>query len=474
MHRASCACLTYMLHPRHPPDVHAAELLLVGRLANEALRLALHRERHARLTQHTQQRAAQPALDRRKRVLGRGVLHLCRIQAARLGLCPVDERIVQKCFGTRHEHVLVLPQDLQRDLSALAEHALHTGHAKRVHDVLRQTERHHLRHLQHQTLVEKAAKVDVHGVATCGVDQHILSVAVAQAQHVSHHTPHRVGACEVEARLQPRGRPRELCQEPSVHARRQLHQHSVQQLRAAVAFRPGVIQLLGAHGEFAALVEALCNVNFLTRRLERVQVVDPLQDAAVLRQRQHRVRPHAEVAPAARGVLVEQAVEHGCKVHEPVVLSQVVFRLGQERVELAVRATEGDLLGLLEARHHQDIVLEGCQRHQARAWIGRRCAGCSGHWRHRADKRVLHRHHDLHWQQLNERSKLLRRRNDFDRLALLRRRPMAQLDEVLRQLCKLVEQSARCLGCALALRSGDDVAGGGTARGHLRLAYSRE
>ena len=42
---------------------------------------------------------------------------------------------------------------------------------------------------------------------------------VAQSQHVTRHTPHGVGAGEVEPRLQPSGRLGELGQEPLMQAR---------------------------------------------------------------------------------------------------------------------------------------------------------------------------------------------------------------------------------------------------------------
>ena len=48
----------------------------------------------------------------------------------------------------------------------------------------------HLRNSQISALVEEAVEVDVNGVAVGGVEEDVLSVAVAEAEQVSHHRHH--------------------------------------------------------------------------------------------------------------------------------------------------------------------------------------------------------------------------------------------------------------------------------------------
>lgn len=57
-------------HPWHPPNIHAAQVLMVSGLVNQACCLALTGEGQGWCGQHTQQRARQAAIHHVQRVLG--------------------------------------------------------------------------------------------------------------------------------------------------------------------------------------------------------------------------------------------------------------------------------------------------------------------------------------------------------------------------------------------------------------------
>ena len=81
------------------------------------------------------------------------------------------------------------------------ERPLDAAHAEAVHDVVRQTERHHLGHRQAQARVKQVAEVDL-DVGACGhVDQQVVAVAVAEADDVAGERPGGGGVRERRPRL---------------------------------------------------------------------------------------------------------------------------------------------------------------------------------------------------------------------------------------------------------------------------------
>ena len=56
-------------------------------------------------------------------------------------------------------------QDGERDLTHTHEHAFISTHTEAIDQILRQSERNPLRHLQFQTFIEQAREIDVNRIA---------------------------------------------------------------------------------------------------------------------------------------------------------------------------------------------------------------------------------------------------------------------------------------------------------------------
>jgi phage tail sheath protein FI len=109
-------------------------------------------------------------------------------------------------------------------------------------------------------------------------------------------------------------------------------------------------------------------VVLLQDALERARVANPLEEATVLIERHDGVCAHIKVAATTFRRRVEELVDHRVEVHQARVFAQVVVRLAQERVSLAVRTLEHELLGLLERRHDLDLVYNVCHELVAVHW----------------------------------------------------------------------------------------------------------
>ena len=91
-------------------------------------------------------------------------------------------------------------------------------------------------------------------------------------------------------------------------------------------------------------------------RPHALQIVRPLYQPVRLVGRHHHVRAHLEAALPRLRLLAEHPVEQAAKVHEPTIVSEVILRLGEEGVEFAVGAAEGDSFGFDQGDHHLDLV----------------------------------------------------------------------------------------------------------------------
>lgn len=63
-------------------------------------------------------------------------------------LFPLDKWIVDERIENCHKTVAVLPEELERYLAGIPEHALDARDAKSIDDVLRQSKRHPFRRLE--------------------------------------------------------------------------------------------------------------------------------------------------------------------------------------------------------------------------------------------------------------------------------------------------------------------------------------
>ena len=72
---------------------------------------------------------------------------------------------------------------------------------------------------------------------------------------------------------------------------------------------------------------------------------------------------------AYHGSTSEQLVEDRTEVHQSTISPQVIFGLGQERIELAITSSECDLLGLDQATHHQNLIFDARNCHRS-TWEG--------------------------------------------------------------------------------------------------------
>mmetsp|Transcript_31909 Transcript_31909/g.75814 ORF Transcript_31909/g.75814 Transcript_31909/m.75814 type:complete len:323 (-) Transcript_31909:1318-2286(-) len=282
--------------PDHPPDVHAAEVLAVDGLLDEAVRVALRGERQARLGADADECSIEAALGDAERVPRLRVLQLGSRGLGRARLVPLHQRVVDKGLEDAQDGLTVGSQHLEGYPADAPEDTLDPARPKGVDQVLGEAERHHLGLLQGEPLVEEAAEVDVHAVAGRAVDEEVLAVAVPEAEDVADHRPHRRGAREPQPRVGPPRRRREHLEEPVVQHRGEHGSHLV------VPSHPV------PPGGLVVLVEDLLDglqgllVVHPERRVRRRAavaephgVVHPLHDAAVLRERHHAERPKVQV-----------------------------------------------------------------------------------------------------------------------------------------------------------------------------------
>ena len=274
------------------------------------------------------------------------------------GRLPLDKRIVYERFEYGDERLLVVAQYLERDLARLAEDALVAERAHGLDHVVREAEGHDLGHAERLALVEQAVEVDVYAVAVGRGHEDVLAVAVAEAEHVAADAHDGGRAHVVGASVVPRVGLGKRAQEPLVEHRRPiaLQEELVDLERVLLVLADLVLVLLPlGRGDRA---DAALRVQLDQDGAQRGEILDPLDDAAVLVERRDGVRANVEVAAARLGLLLEALVDDAEELHDAVVDAQVVLGLAQERVEFAVRAAYGHLLGLLQRVHDQHRVLE--------------------------------------------------------------------------------------------------------------------
>lgn len=339
-----------------PTNVHGRQPERIRRLPDQFLHMALDGKRN-RLRR---QQSAHLVLHRFQHPFRR-----VRHHADRLLLLLADEvrrRVVEERFEDRHQRVFVLPQDAHRQLARPPERALVPVRPKRVHHVVRQPERDHLRPLKRQAFVEQAVEIHVERPAVAFFEEHVLAVPVAQPEHVSDHRHDRARPRVSQPRRKPRVAFREHLHEPLVERRREAWDDLLREDVHLARLRAGLRQL----GPQLRVIDhhVLLLVALQQDVAERLELVHPLDQPAFLVQRRHRVRFDVEPSCAALGVFLEGPVDHAVELHQPLVFAEVVFRLAEERVQVAVRPPDADLPRPLQRLEHRHLIHEGRDRHQ--------------------------------------------------------------------------------------------------------------
>lgn len=231
---------------------------------------------------------------------------------------------VEKTLQHTHHQITILPHASHRDFARAAEGPLHAADAKRVDDIRRQSEGHalililshhsHLRRGENGSLLEDAVEVDV-GDGAAALDEDVVVVPVAQADHVAGDGPQRRRLRVGRARSQPSPRVREVLRQPEPQQRRTEWHHRVEvELRRQLALvclheRLDLVEVwLELETRLAAGSHPALSAEGVELLEHRLAVADPLDEAALLvengytlRRRRKGELPAWSAADAARG-----------------------------------------------------------------------------------------------------------------------------------------------------------------------------
>ena len=294
----------------------------------------------------------------------------CR-RRARRARRPLDVGVDQERLQHALQRLPVPAQHAEGELRDLREDPVVARQPERVHDVLGQPERDDLGLGERQPVPEDAVEVHVDDLAVGGADEDVLEVAVAEPDGKADHAHHGVGAREVEARVEPRGRLGErLGEEPPERGRSERLERLLVGDEPRLA-GPGERLPDGLQGAGVAAVRG-------DRGAERDGVRHPLDDARVLADGDRRERDRAERAAAALRVAVEQPVHHRDDLHHAVVAPQVVLRLAEEVARPPVRALDLDLLRLHHRVHDLYPVVDAHDRRERLLHVPARAAALAG------------------------------------------------------------------------------------------------
>ena len=89
---------------------------------------------------------------------------------------------------------------------------------------------------------------------------------------------------------------------------------------------------------------------------ERLQLVDPLDQATLIVQGRHRVRCDVEAPFAAPRVFLKGPIDHAVKLHQALIFAKVIFGFAKESVEIAVRPANADFPGSLKRVEDRNLI----------------------------------------------------------------------------------------------------------------------
>ena len=197
--------------PSSPAGEQDGQIPLVGRLLDELVDRGGHAQTLAQLFRHDRQCPvgfSGLVVSLSSRTFSRGHCWILRLRVLHFlqtqwGQRPLIEWIVAEDVQYGHDTVRFVPQSFEGKLAAAPEYAFGFRNAHAVNQVAGQTERDDLGDVQDAALFESDAEIDVHHFTGRLIEQNILAVPVAQAEHMAKDGAGSHGACIREPLFKP-------------------------------------------------------------------------------------------------------------------------------------------------------------------------------------------------------------------------------------------------------------------------------